>query len=219
MIFLGRAISMLAASIIPHRWKRLQQELRRIYDSYCTCLKGRISPILLTTLIVAEDHRFYGHTGIDLIAIVRALWRVAVLRTWHGGSTIEQQLVRTVTGDYNRSLARKIREILLATLVHKVIPKSDVPGVYLSVAYFGWQMNGLVQACHRLLIDLNKMTPQQASFLVARLKYPEPRAASPQRIHQIDLRSRYILGRTAKRCPALRPGEMEVSADEALPDF
>ena len=76
-----------------------------------------------------------------------------------GASTINQQLVRVLTNRYERTFKRKVKEILLASLVARAIPKTDIPGIYLSVAYFGWRMNGLVQAVLQTMgIVLPRMT-------------------------------------------------------------
>ena len=219
MLLMGRALSLLAALILPRRRRRLEQALREIYAKYCMSMKDRTLPVLVMTLIAAEDHRFYRHGGIDPIAIGRAIWRLAVRRSWHGGSTLEQQLVRTVTDDYKRSFRRKAQEILLASLVYKVVPKSDIPGVYLSVAYFGWRMNGIAQACDRLAIDFNRMTREQAASVVARLKYPEPKVASSERTHQIKARCEYIVRLTARRCPNLAFTATEALDNETVQNF
>jgi len=106
---------------------------------------------------------------------------------------IEQQLVRTLTMRYEISFLRKIREILLACMVYRVMPKSDIPGVYLSIAYFGWKMNGLLEACNLLGYDVNKITLEQSASLISRLKYPEPQKPSPHRLAQIYMRKKYII--------------------------
>jgi membrane peptidoglycan carboxypeptidase len=148
---------------------------------------------LIQVLVGAEDRRFYKHGAIDLIAVARVLWKFLTQRKVGGASTLEQQFVRTVTARYEKTFRRKLREILLATLVDTVIPKEDLPGLYLSVAYFGWRMNGIKEACNRLNVSLECMTLEQAASIVARLKYPEPRMASITRIQQIKTRTRYIV--------------------------
>ena len=84
-------------------------------------------------------------------------------------------------------------EILLASLVGRVIPKADVAGVYLFVAYFGWRMNGIREACSRLGFNVATVTPLQAVSVVARLRYPEQPTMSDERALQIATRARRIL--------------------------
>jgi membrane peptidoglycan carboxypeptidase len=144
-------------------------------------------------LISGEDHRHARHPGFDLIAICRALWRHIAYGSQEGASTIEQQLVRTITGRYERTLRRKIKEIILATLVDTAFRKDILPAVYLSIAYYGWRMNGYRQACQRLELRPDFLTLDEAATLVARLKYPEPRAAPFSRKWQIHRRSKHLL--------------------------
>lgn len=145
-------------------------------------------------LISGEDHRHAHHPGFDVIAICRALWRNLAFGSREGASTIEQQLVRTITGRYEHTLRRKLNEILLATLVDVYFQKSILPSVYLLIAYYGWRMNGYSQACWRLGLRPNFLTLDEAAALVARLKYPEARFAPASRIRQIQRRSTYLLG-------------------------
>jgi monofunctional glycosyltransferase len=152
-----------------------------------------LPPILIRALVLGEDRRFYTHSGIDVLSVVSAPWRLVRRRKISGASTIEQQLVRVLTGDKSRSLARKLREMRLARILDMLYTKSEIAEIYMAVAYFGWNMNGIDQACRRLSIDLSCMTPRQAAGLVARLKYPEPRVASQQRDRCIARRTEYLL--------------------------
>ena len=72
-------------------------------------------------LISAEDHRSDYHFGIDQIGMVRAFYVWLTRNEVQGASTIEQQFVRTVTGDYERSLLRKLREQLFSIAVEDII--------------------------------------------------------------------------------------------------
>lgn len=202
--WLGGITAVIGRRIVRDIWSGLERDLRIMYLRYLT-LKHLIPPVLPAMLIIAEDRRFYRHHGLDPIAIGRAAYCLAARRQVTGASTIEQQLIRTVTRRYERNARRKIREILLACSVEKVIPKRDIPGVYLSVAYFGWQMTGIQQACRRLGIELAKMTPVQAASIVARLKYPEQEVMTPRRAQQITRRTAYLLRRVAKYAAAAHP--------------
>jgi penicillin-binding protein 1A len=160
--------------------------------------KGSIiepSSLVVGLLVAGEDHRFYSHQGVDFIAIVRAIWKRFRFNIIEGASTIEQQLVRVLTGNYERRLKRKIKEIMLATLLSRAFPKEDMAKIYLTIAYYGWRMNGFKQACIRLKLNPRNITVTQAASLVARLKYPEPQNPSSARTLQIYNRVHYILRR------------------------
>lgn len=144
-------------------------------------------------LVVAEDHRFYCHGGIDPIAVCRAIWRTIALNKYEGASTIEMQLIRVVSQRTERSLSRKVREMALATLLSKEFSKNDLTDLYLKIGYYGWRMLGYRQACKRLQKNTDSLTPFENAKLVARLKYPEPKFEIVKRQNQINLRAKHIL--------------------------
>jgi membrane peptidoglycan carboxypeptidase len=184
-------IRLLARYFLRQEWQLLSVALGDSYASYAT--KSHLSPVLLYKLLISgEDHRFFSHGGFDVVAIARAVWRNLVFNKREGASTIEQQIVRVLTGNFERTLRRKVKEIFLATLVGNVVPKQDLPGLYLDIAYYGWRMNGLRQACSRLRLDLRRLSLGESASLVARLKYPEPKQAPPDRIMQIKRRSVHL---------------------------
>jgi membrane peptidoglycan carboxypeptidase len=152
-----------------------------------------VPPLVAQRLLVsAEDHRHGRHGGIDYYAICRAVWRRLVQRRREGASTIEQQIVRVLTNRFERTLTRKVRELLLATLVSEQLPKSATPALYLSIGYYGWRMNGFAQACRRLGLKPPALSLDDAAALVARLKYPEARVPPPTRMAQIRRRAEHL---------------------------
>lgn len=177
--------------------RRLSSKFRWQYETLSimvnSCNHQTISRNIINALIVAEDRRYPTHSGFDLHAVGRALWSIAAKQKLQGASTIEQQFVRTVTHRHEVTLARKLREIALAIALSGAFPKDQIARAYLSVAYFGWQMNGIDEACHRLSIDSKTATPAEAAEIVARLKYPEPHSANARRVAQIKSRVNYIL--------------------------
>lgn len=151
-----------------------------------------LSSTFLRALIAGEDRRFFTHEGFDLIAIARAVVRRLQNGSIQGASTIEQQLVRTLTQRKKRTAWRKISEIMLAAHLASRLQKEMTASIYLRVAYYGWRMNGVTQACRRLGIDPAHPSVEQACDLVAALRYPLPRSVSPQRRLIWLRRSRYI---------------------------
>lgn len=87
---------------------KLEPEFERLRESQENYGK------LVRFLIVAEDNRFYNHPGYDVVGICRAIYKDVCKGKREGASTIEQQLVRVLTGDYRFSVRRKIKEIYLA---------------------------------------------------------------------------------------------------------
>jgi len=175
----------------------LSQELKSI-RSLCTGyvysarLYGGAPSSLMKTFILAEDRRFFDHFGFDCRGIARALYMYLKGGRLSGASTIDQQLVRTLRARYERSLSRKISEIMLSIALQRHFSKSQILQCYLEVAYFGWRMNGYRQAIKRLGMVERDLTLKQASQITAMLKYPLPRKPSDFRLQQIEVRQRYI---------------------------
>lgn len=174
-------------------WKHIKGKVERIQNENRNLT---VSPVLITMLIAAEDHRYGRHPGVDPISICRAVWRSIFCGKKEGGSTIAMQLVRVITGRYERTLSRKITEIYLAIRLTRHLCSDELPKLYLVVAYFGWKMNGLAQASQRLKMDPVNVSDLEAAHIVARLKYPEPQRRDKKRLFKIQERANYILIRS-----------------------
>ena len=92
----------------------------------------------LKAVIAVEDHRFYEHGGIDLLAMGRALWND--LRTWsfaEGGSTITQQLAKNLCFSQEKSIVRKVAEVFAAWDLERHYSKDEILELYVNSIYFG----------------------------------------------------------------------------------
>lgn len=157
---------------------------------------NQISNLLVIALVAAEDQRFFSHKGIDYRAMVRAsIQNLRARRYVEGGSTIEQQLIRTYTGDKRRTIRRKLKDMIMASMLASSMSKGDIARLYIYSAYYGWRANGILQACHRFGVRLDEHSLTDACSIVARLKYPEPQHCSPERERKIQRRTMYILER------------------------
>jgi membrane peptidoglycan carboxypeptidase len=213
MKLFGILLALLARVLVPRPLGVLESAVSRIYK-----LRPRPNPqpSLVAALIAGEDHRFYRHRGVDPIAMMRVAYRFVTRGQLSGASTIEQQLVRVLTGDRERNLKRKVREMLLASHISKNYQKSDIAEMYLSVAYFGWRMNGVEEACNRLCIDPTRATARQAASLIARLKYPQPYELTTNLHLRITQRTEHILRRLSETGKSLQG---EVSSNAAISDI
>lgn len=95
-----------------------------------------------------EDERFYSHDGVDYKRTFSAFMNmfIHIYDTDQGGSTITQQLVKTITGDNERSPARKIREIFRAMQLEKSYSKDEILESYLNDINFGGTTTGIEAA-------------------------------------------------------------------------
>lgn len=143
-------------------------------------------------LVSAEDHRAGKHPGFDMVALLRAVYVFMVKGEIQGGSTIAQQLVRVVSGRYERTFWRKVREIIVASLICDMFPREYLPAVYLSIAYYGVGMSGYAAACRRLNINTSVRAVEDAAKIIARLKYPQPKFLIGKAAEKLARRERHI---------------------------
>jgi membrane peptidoglycan carboxypeptidase len=204
-----------ARHFVSSDWEKLQIGLKEAYASYQKDVEWRPSPGAQELLISGEDHRFFSHPGFDVIAICRAIYRRVCYGVVEGASTIHQQIVRVLTANYERALSRKIREILLATLVTTIVPKKDLPGLYLRIGYYGWRMNNYREACSRLGVNPASISLVEAARLVARLKYPEPQKHSANRSSQIERRARHLLSLHAVHASTMVQSRLKLEVKHA----
>lgn len=101
-------------------------------------------------LLTFEDKRFYGHSGIDGLAIARALKiNARAGRVKSGGSTITMQLARLSRDEQQRNLANKVAEALLALRIEASFSKDQILAMYAAHAPFGGNVVGLEAAAWR----------------------------------------------------------------------
>jgi penicillin-binding protein 1A len=97
-----------------------------------------ISPWLVKATVAIEDRRFYEHGGIDAEGIARALWRdLQAGSVVEGGSTITQQLVRTLYISNERTVERKLTEACLAMRLDGAWSKQRILATYLNSVFYG----------------------------------------------------------------------------------
>lgn len=178
---------------IKSEWQQLRESIDKLDLQVASSDFPTPTLQMCKFLIVGEDHRFYYHPGVDPLAICRAFWKNVFCGSRQGASTIAMQLVRTITGRYERTWKRKLLEIALAVLLTRYLPKDRLPLLYLWSAYYGSGMNNFKQACSRLHIEPLSVCAFEAAKLVARLKYPEPRNHNAERSRNIYRRGLHLL--------------------------
>lgn len=178
---------------IISQWRQLRDLVEKIEQEIAYTHFPIPTTQMCKFLIVGEDHRFYYHPGVDALAICRAIWKNVFCGARQGASTIAMQLVRTITGRYERTWRRKLIEIFLAVLLSQHVSKEQLPILYLWVAYYGWEMNNFRQACSRLEINPRSSSAFEAAKLVARLKYPESKNYDIKCSRKIQHRALYLM--------------------------
>ena len=125
-------------------------------------------------VLAIEDDRFYQHPGVDVRAVGRALWRNArsgALR--EGGSTITQQLARSLYLSRRRSITRKVAEMLLAVEMERRLTKDEILERYLNQVYFGQGAYGIEMAARAYFAKpASELTLAEGALLAGLIRGP-----------------------------------------------
>lgn len=139
---------------------------------------NRIPTTLIQTLLAIEDRRFFSHVGVDPIAIGRALWtnftRGAVVQ---GGSTLTQQLAKNLFYSPQRTIGRKIREVVAAVALEFKYRKEEILESYLNEIYLGQagpvSIYGVGEAAHRYFgKTVETLSIEEMALIVGMIKGP-----------------------------------------------
>jgi len=129
---------------------------------------------LVQAILAVEDARFYSHQGFDSIRIIRAfLKNIESGRIRQGASTITQQLTRSLFLSSERTMERKIKELLLARKMEEVLSKDEILEIYLNYIYFGHGAYG-VQVASKTYFgkNISEISLEEAAFLAGLPKAP-----------------------------------------------
>jgi len=171
-----------------------KNDLDKLIDTISRTIEKKyiIDNNIINIIIAAEDKRFYRHYGFDILAIFRALFRFIFYSEKSGASTIDQQLVKTITQNNNPTINRKIKEIVLASSINNIYSKYEIVYSYICLAYYGWRIHGYNAACIRLKNE-NIVTENDIPYaIISLLKYPLPRYPSEKSLNRIYNRIVYI---------------------------
>ena len=108
---------------------------------------ARVSPHLVDAIIAVEDQRFYDHNGIDVVRVAgAALSNLREGRRAQGGSTITQQLARQSFLTPEKTIRRKLTEVVVAARLEEQYTKDEILELYLNKVYFGDGLYGVEAA-------------------------------------------------------------------------
>lgn len=130
-------------------------------------------------IIVAEDSKFYRHTGFDLDALKDAMeYNVEHMDFKYGASTISQQTIKNMFLSSSRNPLRKWHELILTIGMEIKLSKTRILEIYLNVAEFGKGIFGVEAAArHYYGISAHTLSARQSADLAASL--PSPRKHNP----------------------------------------
>ena len=165
-------------------WFTLDQQRRDVpFEEISTYFKDAI--------IAVEDHRYFQHPGVDPIALTRAtLNNLRPGRGTQGGSTLTQQLARTLFLSNTRTYGRKVREAVLAGLLELQLSKREILQLYMNRVYLGPGIYG-VETMSQALLDkpAAELTLGEAALIAGIIRAParyspwrRPEAAHARRL-------------------------------------
>lgn len=172
-------------------------EIARLFKENRTWIPlEKISPWVAKAVLAAEDDDFYKHRGIDIKGITRAaIVNFTKRDTLQGGSTITQQLARNLFLTREKTLERKIKEVILAFRLERLYSKDQILEMYLNTVYWGHGGYGIYAASYNYFgKEPLALTLPEASMLAGLLAAPE--YFTPLRHpDRAKLRQSYVLGR------------------------
>ena len=133
-----------------------------------------LPPYVPRAFLAAEDRRFYQHGAVDLRGIVRAAWvNFRAHRTVQGGSTLTQQLAKTLFLTPEQTLNRKLQEAVIAVRLQQEMSKDEVLELYLNRIFFGDNAYGVDAAAQTYFgVPARSLSLSQAALLAALPKAP-----------------------------------------------
>ena len=148
--------------------------------------KEEISDDFLKIIVALEDHRFYKHSGFDIISFGRAIGRnISQGKFAAGGSTITQQLAKNLFFSFEKKLERKVAEYLVAKDLEALLEKDDILELYVNVIYYGDHNTGILEACKSYFNILpSELTIAQSVLLAGLPQAPSAYALSLHLIKQ-----------------------------------
>src|SRR5262252_270486 len=160
---------------------------------------AQIPKLLINGVIAAEDADYFHHEGIDYRGMVRAfIENVLRGRKAQGGSTITQQVVKTMLLSPERTMRRKVQEIILARQLSQKLSKEEILALYLNQIYYGHGRYGCEEAARYFFgKSVRDINVAEAALLAGLPQSPE-RLSPRKHPETTKTRQRYVLGQMAQ---------------------
>jgi len=154
-----------------------------------------ISPYAINATIAIEDKDFYSHNGFQLSSFLRAvIVNVTTLSFSQGGSTITQQVVKNSILTKDKTPTRKIKELILALKLEKVLTKNEILSLYLNELPYGGTIYGIEEASqnffHKKASDI---TLAESAYLAAIPQAPTYYSPYGQHTDKLENRKNLVL--------------------------
>ena len=134
---------------------------------------SKVPPTVQHAVLAAEDRNFYSESALSPSGIARAIWADVRGGDVQGGSTITQQYAKNAYLTQQRTLTRKLKEIVIAVKLNNEKSKSQILESYLNTIYFGRQAYGIQTASQTYFgKDVSKLTTAEGAVLAAIIRSP-----------------------------------------------
>lgn len=145
----------------------IEEEVQKIKEKENYTKIEEIPQIYINAVIAVEDHRFYSHNGVDIIAIGRAVVNdIKALDFVEGGSTITQQLSKNIYFTQEKKITRKIAEVFMSFDLESRYDKKDILELYINTSYYGDGYYTLKEACRGYFNkEISQMTDYECLLL------------------------------------------------------
>ena len=155
---------------------------------------AQVSPYVVRALTAIEDQRFYDHRGYDLVRIgSAALANLRHRRAVQGASTITQQLARQSFLTPDKTIHRKVQELILSARIERMYSKSQILELYLNKVYFGDGLYGIEAASRGFLgKHAADLSVADAALLAGLVKSPSTYAPTVSLERAVARRNRVL---------------------------
>ncbi len=174
--------------------------IERIFEENRLVVRLEDMPQFLpNAFIAAEDDRFYQHPGIDFWSVLRAfVHNIRAGARAQGGSTITQQVTRSLLLSREKSYVRKIKEAILAYRIDNLLSKDEILYIYLNQIYLGEGCYGVGAAAQRYFDKTPAELTLAQMALLAGLPQAPSRYSPLRNLKLARMRQVYVLNRMAE---------------------
>ena len=159
----------------------------------------KISNYAKQAVIATEDSNFYSHHGVDIWGILRAVKiNLGIGKATHGGSTISQQLIRSTFLTLEKSIERKVKELILTLELERRYSKDQILEWYLNQVPMGINLYGIESASKTYFNKSSSdLTIAEAASLAASIKAPSYYSPFGKHLDSLLGRKDYVINRMA----------------------
>jgi len=192
-----------------------------------------ISKPLIGAVIVSEDWAFYSHEGVDFNQIKEAVKTDLRRKKFaRGASTITQQLIKNIFLDHDKTLTRKIKELLISAEVEQILSKQKILELYFNVVEWGRGIYGINAATMFYFQKTpSQISPKEAAFLAMLLPSPKkysqsffakkltPFAEKSIKRILLNMFRAHFIDEEQKNLAFSEPLSFEATEDQVLPEI